>query len=66
MIFRGFAAALQPCRAYFGSAVGFHLSLLNALAAWLLAPAAASTYLLLALRSSSSSSGQAVDALGRA
>ncbi|WIA15000.1 hypothetical protein OEZ85_001705 [Tetradesmus obliquus] len=64
-------APAHDFRAYFGSAVGFHLALLNALATWLLAPAAVATYLLWALRSSSSSSsssgsGQAVDAQGNA
>jgi hypothetical protein len=59
------------CRAYFGSAVGFHLSFLNALTTWLLAPAAVSAYLLWALQrstnsSSSSSGGQGTDALGEA
>jgi hypothetical protein len=59
--------SISCCRAYFGSAVGFHLSFLNALATWLLAPAAVSAYLLWALqRSTNSSSGEGVDVLGEA
>ncbi|KAF6264369.1 calcium-activated chloride channel-domain-containing protein [Scenedesmus sp. NREL 46B-D3] len=59
-------APAQDFRAYFGSAVGFHLSFQNALVTWLLAPAAVSAYLLWALHGSSSTAGssQAMDALG--
>lgn len=40
------------CRHYFGDQVGFYLAYLNALTCWLLAPAAASSFLLWALGAS--------------
>lgn len=40
---------VSHCRHYFGDQVGFYLAYLNALTCWLLAPAAASSFLIWAL-----------------